>query len=219
MVGWCSQPEVLAHAAVFCFVTHCGWNSTLGVPVGRLRARAGEGGTVGRKVIERCIREVMADGGISSLTSIPSLAVQEKAGALEVPRRGVWPKAWAKAEKKQTRCEPRTNGNKLDANPNAKANPPGLQGGWSTIPPKGTPWGSRKGPRGESRTPGNAAYGTRSPLEESLLVADSKGSKGRREARGLGSKGLPGAAPSGWLGHVRTKSADDDGGLKGEAVG
>ncbi|KAF8391760.1 hypothetical protein HHK36_021994 [Tetracentron sinense] len=85
VVHWCSQLEVLAHHAVGCFVTHCGWNSvlealSLGVPmVGMpqwtdqttnakyvkdvwktgLRARVDEKGIVRRQEVERCIREVM----------------------------------------------------------------------------------------------------------------------------------------------------------------
>ncbi|EPS69486.1 glycosyltransferase [Genlisea aurea] len=84
VISWCPQLDVLAHDAVACFVTHCGWNSTLealclGVPMvgmpqwtdqttnskfvadvwGTGVRAVGDGGIVGRESIEKCIREVM----------------------------------------------------------------------------------------------------------------------------------------------------------------
>ena len=85
VLNWCLQLEVLAHKAIGCFVTHCGWNSTLealslGVPmivmpqwmdqttnakyimdvwkVG-VRIKVDEKGIATKEEIELCIREVI----------------------------------------------------------------------------------------------------------------------------------------------------------------
>ncbi|KAF3431327.1 hypothetical protein FNV43_RR26058 [Rhamnella rubrinervis] len=85
IVGWCNQLEILAHEAVGCFVTHCGWNSTieglsLGVPmvgvpqwadqftdakfveeiweVG-VRAKEDEKGIVRKEEVVACLKKVM----------------------------------------------------------------------------------------------------------------------------------------------------------------
>ncbi|KAL2236861.1 UNVERIFIED_CONTAM: UDP-glycosyltransferase 74E2 [Sesamum indicum] len=85
IVSWCPQLDVLAHEAVCCFVTHCGWNSTLealslGVPMVAvpqwsdqgtnskfvmdvwkmgIRAKTDDSGVVNRETIASCIRDVM----------------------------------------------------------------------------------------------------------------------------------------------------------------
>ena len=85
VLNWCLQLEVLAHKAIGCFMTHCGWNSTLealslGVPmivmpqwmdqttnakyimdvwkVG-VRIKVDEKGIATKEEIELCIREVI----------------------------------------------------------------------------------------------------------------------------------------------------------------
>ncbi|KAJ6716563.1 GLYCOSYLTRANSFERASE-RELATED [Salix koriyanagi] len=85
VVSWSPQTKVLAHPAIACFITHCGWNSMLetiaaGVPViaypqwtdqptnakliadifrNGLRLRANQDGIVSNEEVEKCIREIM----------------------------------------------------------------------------------------------------------------------------------------------------------------
>ncbi|KAK4283039.1 hypothetical protein QN277_000041 [Acacia crassicarpa] len=88
IVNWCSQVEVLSHRAVGCFVTHCGWNSTIealvsGIPMvafpqwsdqatnakltedmwktGR-RVRVNEEGLAESEEIRRCLDVVLGNG-------------------------------------------------------------------------------------------------------------------------------------------------------------
>nr|UHH90494.1 UDP-glycosyltransferase [Nicotiana benthamiana] len=88
IVPWCSQLEVLTHPSLGCFVSHCGWNSTLeslstGVPVVAfphwtdqgtnakliedvwkigVRLKKNEDGVVESEEIKRCIEMVMNGG-------------------------------------------------------------------------------------------------------------------------------------------------------------
>ncbi|GKU94811.1 hypothetical protein SLEP1_g8248 [Rubroshorea leprosula] len=101
VVSWCPQERVLIHPALACFVTHCGWNSTLetvvaGVPVIAypewtdqptdakllvdvfkmgVRMRNDEDGTLSTEEVERCIREISDRPG--------TVAMKEKAMELK----------------------------------------------------------------------------------------------------------------------------------------
>ncbi|XP_030923674.1 crocetin glucosyltransferase, chloroplastic-like [Quercus lobata] len=88
IVPWCSQVEVLSHPSLGCFVTHCGWNSTLeslvlGVPMVAFPQQSDQGtnakltedvwktgvrvmvnkdGIVEGDEIKRCLELVVGDG-------------------------------------------------------------------------------------------------------------------------------------------------------------
>lgn len=110
IVSWCSQVEVLRHRAVGCFVTHCGWSSTLeslvlGVPVVAfpmwsdqptnaklleelwrtgVRVRENEEGLVERGEIRRCLEAVMDE----KLVELRENAEEWRRLAVEAGREG-----------------------------------------------------------------------------------------------------------------------------------
>ncbi|TKY50237.1 UDP-glycosyltransferase 74E2 [Spatholobus suberectus] len=106
VVTWCSQLKVLAHEAIRCFVTHCGWNSTLetlclGVPTVAIpywsdqstnaklmvdvwkmgiRAPVDDKKVVRREALKHCIREIMES---EKGKEMKSNAIQWKTLAIE----------------------------------------------------------------------------------------------------------------------------------------
>ncbi|KAM3188812.1 hypothetical protein ACQJBY_067648 [Aegilops geniculata] len=107
VVSWCSQQQVLAHRAVACFVSHCGWNSTMegvrnGVPFlcwSRLKVdqytnrsyicdiwrtglavSPGEEGVVTKEEVNTKLEQVMGDHGIAERARMPRDAARRSLG-------------------------------------------------------------------------------------------------------------------------------------------
>ncbi|XP_044485596.1 UDP-glycosyltransferase 84B2-like [Mangifera indica] len=111
VVKWCSQEKVLMHQAVACFMTHCGWNSTLetiatGVPVIAyphwtdqsidakllvdvlkigVKIRNEENGTLGVEEVERCIMEMSNE---TTATEMKKRAISLKEAAKKAVANG-----------------------------------------------------------------------------------------------------------------------------------